>query len=345
MDNDNGGEGVKNAEDGLETESTFENGNVENSTSQAPQSDLAKNDSQDDTPEETELGEHGESTQPGKEGEKEEGKKDGEEEDKTFKGTKKADDPISALNQENANYKKFVGAVEGILNDPVQLRQYLGELEAEKGIVTSQPATPAAPATPAKDEMVELEGMIDKMETQDDMKAVFKKMKEVLRGEATKGIQKAEDLEKKQLQSQQRQQFVQKVEQIGNGIRSEIDATYQKYPVLRQKNADGSANPDFDPELDKLIGETFESLDFDKKTGLYNGKVSFMKIADTIMTARGHGESAGSKRAQTTIVDKRSGRIRSGGARTPVKVDESKMSPEQIIAGRIQRMAKRVRSK
>lgn len=344
-DNKDGGEVVTN-EEGLETETSFSNEeHVENSGTQAqPESDQTKS---DDTPDETELGDNGESTQPGKDGEKDTGGEKGEDEgDKTFKGTKQADDPISRLNQENANYKKFVGNVQSLLNDPVQLREYLGELESEKGVkAPAQQAGQGQPAQPTVNEINDLEQMIEKMETVDDMKAVVKKMKDVFQKETMKGIQRVEDFEKKTQQSVQHQKFVQHVEKVGQNIDREIQSAYQKYPQLREKNPDGTKNPNFDPELDKLVGETFEKLDFDKNTGLYRGKVSFIEIADTIMNARGNGVKTGSRQAQTTIVDKRGGRIHSGTARAMVKPDESKMTPEQIIATRIQRMAKRATAK
>lgn len=245
---------------------------------------------------------------------------DGEQPQKTDKGTNLDPNPKSAVHQQLANAKREVEDYRRFMSDPEQVERYLEELRRETGKAKVEPEKAKEEETFVTDP--------DKIETVDDLKSYAK----YLRKTQTEAI---EDMKSKLSQKEASD----KVKETGTRIASEIDEVQKKYPELRPTNPDGTPNPEFDPELEKEVADLYQELDFDKKTGLYRGNISVRSIADRVMKVRRLGESTGSKRAQTVVIDKRNGAVKTnnGGGKP---ADESQMSPAQTIASRIQRAMK-----
>jgi len=83
----------------------------------------------------------------------------------------------------------------------------------------------------------------------------------------------------------------------------------------------------------------YQEMDFDQKTGKFRGNTSIIKIADRFMKVRKTGESTGSKNAQTIVLDKRAGAVRSGSGNASGP-DESKLNGPQLIAARMAKAMK-----
>ena len=312
-------DGVDAAEESAEeTKSTTENINnqVEESSEQKKDT-TAKSDSSDTTSEtDTTVDEEKkEETQEGEDKTKpDEGK-----EEKTEKGTKLDPDPLSRANQLRANAEKEARGYYGLLNDPIKLEAYLQELKTEKGLTKVEAQT--------GDALKNLDP--DKLETVEDLRGFAKGLKEATA---------------KEIDSVKKQVFgltsSQQVKETAGRIQGGITEVQTKYPELREFNTDGSKNPEYNGELDDLIGQLFQELDLDKRSGQYRGQVNIMSIADRIMGARRIGEGRGARKAKTDVIDKRSGRVitsqTDGGAQRP---DESKLSPSATIAERMKRAA------
>jgi hypothetical protein len=248
-----------------------------------------------------------------------------EEEVLTDKGTKLDKDPKSAVHQELANAKRETEQYRQFMSDPKAVKRYLAELEEELGDKTGE--TKQQIQDKAEDE-----GLItdpSKIETPEDFKSYVKFL--------TKDLTKAkEDLAK------ERNDF--KVEShdraINERVVNEIDTLQNKYSVLRPTNSDGTPNPEFDKELEKEIADQYEEIDKDTRTGKYLGKVSILAIAERAIRIRKLGEATGSNNAQTVVVDKRHGAVKTGGGGA-ISADESKMSASQLIASRMQRASRK----
>ncbi len=231
---------------------------------------------------------------------------------KTDKGTKLDPNPQSAFHQLLANEKARVREYEQFLSDPGQVRRYLEELEKESG------------TQPSGNELTP-----DRVQTVDDVQKYLaqleKRVEEKVKGIETFG---------KGLQAQAME------ERVNNGIRTGIDEVRSKYPELRPTNADGSPNPDFDPDIEQAVGQLFDRIDLDPTTGKYKGSISIVEIADFIMRSAKKGQDQGSRKAQTLVKDRRDGRV-IAGTTTQTQPDESSLSASQIIASRMKRAAGR----
>jgi len=228
----------------------------------------------------------------------------------TEKGTKLDPDPMSALNQQLANERAKARQYEALLNDPQKVKAYLEELEKEHG-----------GQTPAEGEI-----RPEQIQTVDDLHRY-------LAQERAKDRREVEQLKGYIGQFSQ----VQGVLAVGDRIRNEIDQVRQKYPEFNPQS------PQYDEELEKALGDAYEEIDYDPNTGTFRGQVSLLRLADRFISAARRGEKQGSRRAQTSVVDRRIGRVRSGAKEGGDEVDESKLSPSQTIAARMQRAYRRVR--
>lgn len=233
----------------------------------------------------------------------------------TDKGTKLDPNPMSAVNQQLANERAKTREYEAFLSDPEQVERYLEELRKERGV--------DKPAADPKDEI-----SLDQVQTREDIVRFLEQERRKDRGEI--------DNLKKTISG-----FMQTQGQVavGQRIRSQIEEARRKYPAINPVKADGSPNPDFDPELEKQIGEAFDELDYDPRTQSFRGQVDFLKLVDRFMTAAKRGESAGSRKAQTVIQDRRTGRVVTGTQASSDSPDESNMTAAQKIASRMQRAA------
>jgi hypothetical protein len=232
----------------------------------------------------------------------------------TEKGTKLDSDPMSAVNQQLANERAKARQYEQFLNDPQKVKAYLQELERERG--GSQPA-PTSTGEEIRPEQIQTVEDVQKFLAQ----------------ERAKDRQEVEELKKYVGQFSQ----VQGQLAVGDRIRNDIVQVRQKYPELDPNS------PDYDEALEKGLGEFYEELDLDQKTGNFRGQVSLSRLAERFMSAAKRGEKQGSRRAQTAVADRRAGRVRTGAKDKGEEVDESKLSPSQIIASRMVRANRRVR--
>ena len=233
----------------------------------------------------------------------------------TDKGTKLDPNPQSAVHQELANAKREAEQYREFMSNPAQVKKYLADLEAELGQQTGE--SKAEIKDRAEDENLITDP--NKIETPEDFKSYVSFL--------TKDLQKAkEDL----LKERDFMKYQAQEEAIGKRLVSEIDAIQSKYQFLDPKS------PDFDEVLEKEIADQYEEIDKDPRTGRYLGKVSIAAIAERAIRIRKLGEATGSKQAQTTVLDKRQGAVKTGGGAS-VSSDESKMSAAQLIASRMAR--------
>ena len=258
----------------------------------------------------------------GDESSSEESDDKGKKTDVTEKGTKLDPDPLSQANQLRANAERRAREYEAFLNDPVKVKAYLEDLEKETGAGKKEDEK-------SSDDISKLDPK--KLETVEDLQNFAEALKEATRKEIAAVKSQLTGFTSNQQQKE-----------TASRIQSEIAEVQTKYPQLRELNPDGSKNPDYDEELDKLVGETYNELDLDQRTGNYRGKVNILSIADRIMKAKTIGEGNGSRKAQTDVIDKRKGRVitskTGGGVQT---VDDSKLSPAATIAERMKRAASR----
>lgn len=226
---------------------------------------------------------------------------------KTDKGTNLANDPIQRANQLRANAEaKFRQAM-----------QYIRQLEEK--------ANNSQSGNGKQDEL-----FLDpsKIETREDLQKFADSLLKVVG-------QKNQELEGKLKQTTEERQF----EQTKNKVLGGIQEVQSKYPVFREYNLDGTKNPSYDPELDKALSDLYKELDFDPESNFYRGKVSIMRLAETIMNTSKRGEATGSQNAQTKVIDKRQGAV-SGGQPSNAKQDESKMTVGGLFAQRVQEAVK-----
>lgn len=304
---------------GNEEETTSENSEESTST------DKNDNNKSEDGSEENADAEGDKSSEDSDENQdkKEEGQDDkSDKEEKSDKGTKLDDDPLSRAHQLRANAEAKQRRYEEFLNDPKKVKAYLQELEEEQGKKSET-------STEETDFLKDLDP--EKMKTPADVVEFAKTLKEATRKEVAQMKEQLTGMASTQQQKE-----------MAGRIQGEISSVQTKYPELREFNADGTKNPDFNPELENLIGETYESLDFDKKTGRFRGQVSVAAIADKIMGAKKIGEGSGSRKAQTDVLDKRGGRVTTSKTSSDAQTtDESKLSPAATIAARMSRVATR----
>jgi hypothetical protein len=246
----------------------------------------------------------------------------------TEKGTKLAENPLQQANQLRANAEAKAKQYEEFFSKPENVEAFLKDLRG--GVTpTNQPASGADKVSEMTD--AEVLKLAEGVQNTGDVVNVLKGIIALTRGE----IQKVR---------QEFQGFTTgaKVKETNANVASEIQQVQSKYPVLQKTLPDGSENPEFDKDLDDTIGRLFLKMDFDPATKTFRGKTSLMEVTDMVMKAAKISESRGSRKAQTVIKDRRSGRVISGGANTDnSKVDESSMSPSQAIANRISRISKK----
>ncbi len=230
--------------------------------------------------------------------------------EKTDKGTRLDSDPLSRANQLRANAEAEVRNYREFLNNPQAVKAYLAELEKEQGGAVEEQEDEITP---------------DQIETTEDLQKFARQLER-------KSNQKIEEVKRSLNGVQQKQALTATADQIDR----QIQTIEGKYSALREFNADGSKNPDFDPELEKELGDLFIDLDYDPRGKQFKGKIDYVKVADRFMKAVKRGESQGSRKAQTIVKDKRDARPQSSGrVSTDSQLDESKMSASETIAARI----------
>lgn len=246
----------------------------------------------------------------------------------TEKGTKLADDPLQQANQLRANAEAKAKQYEEFFSKPENVEAYLNDLRGEKPSDKSvQTGTDIVTEMTDADIIKLAEGV----QNTGDVVNVLKGIITLTKSE----IQKVRD-------EVQGLTTGAKVKETNANVATSITQVQAKYPVLQKKLPDGSDNPEFDKDLDDTIGKLFLKMDYDPQTKSFRGQTDLMEVADMVMKAAKVSESRGSRKAQTIIRDKRSGRVITGGTSTDSgQIDESKMSPSQTIADRIKRVSRR----
>lgn len=241
---------------------------------------------------------------------------------KTDKGTKLATDPLQQANQLRANAESRAKEYEALLMDPEGLERYLEDLKGATN--KGQGKQPEIDVSQETKELLDINP--DKIETVEDLRAYAKGLQQTVMQEVGTVKQAVSGM----MANQQ-------TEVIGKRITGGIDAVKAKYPELREKNSDGTPNPLFNPVFDQKLGDLIERFDFDPKTKSFRGQVDIVKLADDLADIIKVGRNKGSVEAQTIIKDRRVGKVSQGASGSSPDVDESKLSPSQIIAGRIKR--------
>ena len=285
----------------------FEDDSIEESTSEESSENI--NNSEDESPEE--------STEETQEATKEEDSK--KEVKYTDKGTKLDPNPQSAVHQRLANAEREAKEYREFMQNPEQVKKYLAELEAAVGSKTGE-------SQEQIQNRAEEEALIDdpsKIVTPEDFKSYVKFLK--------KDIDKTkQDLvrEREALRTQAGERA------IAQRLVNDIDTIQSKYSFLKPTLEDGTPNPSFDKELEKEIADQYDEFDKDPRTGNYLGKTSILKVAERAIRIRKLGEATGSRSAQTTVLNKRAGALKTGGGQSGSS-DESKMTATQLIASRM----------
>lgn len=266
-----------------------------------------------------------ESTDENQEDKEDEKSEDSSQEEKTEKGTKLDPDPLSRAHQLRANAEAEARQYQALLNDPVRLKAYVKELEAETGEGEKEEAASVDDALANLDP--------SKLETVEDLQNFAKNLKEATSKEIANVKKELTGLTSSQ-----------QLETTKASIRNSIDEVQNKYPELREYNSDGTKNPDFNKELENLIGTVYEQIDFDKKSKQFRGNYLPHQIAEWFMGAKRIGEGSGSRKAQTDVIDKSKGRVTTSQTNgSAPEIDESKQTATATIADRMKRAAAKMR--
>lgn len=231
----------------------------------------------------------------------------------TEKGTKLDSNPQSAAYQQLANERKLRTQYEQVLQSPELLRKYA----KEAGFTLEE----------AREEIKEAKEELysaDKFQTADDVANALNELKTSFSGKVQEYEKTITQLKQELsgLSSSRRQ------EQIASSLQSDITTVREKYPELNPKS------PDFDPELEKEIGELYYELDFDQQAGTYRGQHSLANITERIMRAAGRAKQRGTEEAHTTVAKKVSGRVVTSKKSTSRDSGESS-DPSTSIAQKI----------
>lgn len=301
--------------DGNSEETTSEDQNDDTGTSEETQEDQGSSDDQAGT----DKSESGESS--------DDGSDNGSGEPKfTDKGTKLDPNPQSAVHQELANERRLRLEMEKVLADPTKLRQFMEESGYEAKPIAPVETKTEPKVAPELQQVLDLMNP-DKLQTVGDYAAALKASFEYNQKLVADHQAKVENLTKELsgLSVDRR------VEAVANGIDKDISLVREKYPEL------DPSKPEFNPELEKEIGELFNELDYDAGAKMYLGKHSLAKITERFMRSAQALKKAGSLDAQKIIKEKRMGQSVSTGKSANDKGEEN-LSPGQVIAQRIARM-------
>ncbi len=227
----------------------------------------------------------------------------------TDKGTKLDKNPLSAAHQLLANEKAKVRRYEDILTNPQMFSKYAKDAGFSKKEIEK-----------AEKEIDQLDFKPENLQNVEDVAEALNKLSKTNKAYADEITQLKSGISGIS--------EVSRINAVANNITKDISLVRQKYDELNPKK------PNFNKELEKEIGDMFDELDLDRRSGQYRGKVSLSRLSDRIMKAAGYGKKTGSQEAQTTIREKGRGKIVTSKG-VDVQEDESKMTPAQVIAKRI----------
>lgn len=240
----------------------------------------------------------------------------------TEKGTKKDPNPLSAAYQELANTRRLLSQYEQVLKDPNLLARYAKEM----GLTVSQAREELKDAKKATEDAL---FSAESFETADDIANAMNRLYQDFIGKTKAYEETIQDLRQQiSLLSEGR-----RYEAIAQSVEQDIAKIRSKYPELDPKlDKDGNpTNPDYNPDLERIIAEFYTKIDQDPSTGMFRGSVSLAEVADYFMQTQQVGKKAGVKQAQTAVIEKRMGKVTT--SQKPVSATTE--SEEDSIATRI----------
>lgn len=246
---------------------------------------------------------------------------EGEKPKLTAKGTKLDPDPLSAAHQELANERAKIRQYEQVLGDPEALKRYA----AQSGLTLTEAKAEI------KEEKKEAEKRFtaDNFKTREDVANVLNELSE----KHEKALSELREENQKLKGNLTGLSEGRRVEQIAAKMNDDISTIRKTYAEL---NPD---SPDYDPDLEKEIGDFYHELDAvdptDPTKG-YQGKHSLAKVTERIMRAAGKAKKKGSEQAQTEVRVKQAGKVVTSGKGAATSSTESK-DPGTAIAQKIAR--------
>lgn len=251
---------------------------------------------------ESDLGKRMEPQKDSKESSKEQTKEPGKDsKDTTDRGTKVAKEPESQYYQQ---LKNQLSDARELLGNPSALREYLRRVEG-------------TPANKQGEE--EISDIAEKVMTPDgqvDLYKLDKYIDERMTKKIEKGLTFALD------HKLQARDIEKTYEADKNNVRAE-------HPELDPANKEKH-----DPDMERLVSERFIAQ------GGYEGKVTLKQVVDQTYQDIAKWTGRGRKQAETEIVRKRAGAINQSKVSAEDTVEEENMSPEDILASRVQRQMK-----
>lgn len=224
----------------------------------------------------------------------------------TDKGTKLDPNPESAIHQQLANERRLRSDYEKVLTNPELLRKFAQEAGYS--------------LTEAKEALKEEVFSAEKLQTNEDVAKALNEIKQEALSVKKENERLRSELEG--ITSSRR------VEIVANNISSDIATVREEFPELNPKSAE------YDPELEKEIGELYNELDFDPRTNAYKGNYSLAKLARKIMSAAGKARKKGSEQAQMDVKVKQTSKVVTS-AKPVEDSGESSKDPATVIAQRI----------
>lgn len=215
----------------------------------------------------------------------------------TDKGTKKDPNPMSAVHQELANYKRTVQNYETVLKSPELLKQFAREM----GISLAEAKQEV------KEQTQEAKNDLDfsKLSTKDDFINALSSFNGKMT-EMSKTLTEEREANRR-LQEQLAGISQGRVaEKIASNINSDVTTIKAKYPELNPKS------PQYDKDLEEEIGSFYlnlDAIDPSNPSRGFKGQYSLAQITDKFMKVRNLGRKQGEQSAQTTVQTKLTGRV------------------------------------
>lgn len=231
----------------------------------------------------------------------------------TSKGTKLDPNPQSRAYQELANERRLRTQYEQVLSNPEALKRYASEM----GLTLSE----------ARAEIKEEQKKLytpDRFKTADDVANALNEIYETHQ----KSLAELKEENRKLREGLTNFSHINRNQQMVTTLKNDIATITSTYPELNPKS------PEYDPELEKEIGQLYNELDFDERSGTYRGQFSLAKITERVMRAAGRGKKKGAQEAQTTVKVKQAGKIVTSTKNTKREASES-TDPSTVIAERI----------
>lgn len=248
------------------------------------------------------------------EGQSEEG--DSQEPTLTEKGTKLDPNPRSAIHQQLANEKRIRGQMEQVLSSPELIAQFVKNQYGIDMQTTKQNAEGGQEVAPTGKKWTAKD-----FESLEDVADKFNQLSDNFRSEISKRDDEIKKLNGQLTGISQKSAALQVADRLEGDVNS-----LRSMPELNPKS------PDFVEGLEDEIGALYHKLDFDENAQMYRGNYSLRELGESIIRTARAAKKAGSKRAQTIVKDKASGKVRTSAGKSSAKPDRDSLSPAESIA-------------